>query len=297
MADKPTVITHSGNFHVDDVFAVAVLDMVLGGEYTLIRTRDVEIIQTGDYVVDVGGEYDSVRNRFDHHQEGGGGVRENGIPYSSLGLVWKKYGTTLCGSPEVAGIIDKNICVSIDAGDNGVETFTPTREDIFPYGLHSINNAFRPTWKEEQYDYDVGFRAMLVCAKKILEREIAHARDEREGEVLAEEAYQRAEDKRIIILDGHYPYENVLSKHFESLYVVKPDHQNGGRWKVKTIRDDPRSFADRKPFPSSWAGKMGDNLVAVSGVSDATFCHNKLFIVGANSKEGAIALARVAADA
>ena len=84
-----TVVTHNGNFHADDVFSIAVLKHVLP-TFKLVRTRDKALIESADYVIDVGGEYDPETNRFDHHQRGGAGERENGIPFSSFGLVWKK---------------------------------------------------------------------------------------------------------------------------------------------------------------------------------------------------------------
>ena len=67
---KKKVITHSGNFHTDEVFACAVLSLLYDGAIEIVRTRDPEVWVTGDYVVDVGNEYDPARGRFDHHQEG-----------------------------------------------------------------------------------------------------------------------------------------------------------------------------------------------------------------------------------
>ena len=74
------IITHSGSFHSDDIFAVATLQLHFGVENVeVIRTRDEEIIASGDIVVDVGGVYDAEKQRFDHHQNGAP-VRDNGIP-------------------------------------------------------------------------------------------------------------------------------------------------------------------------------------------------------------------------
>ena len=104
------LITHNGSFHADDIFACATLSLMLekaGEKFEVIRTRDEEIIKTGDYVFDVGGIYDENLNRFDHHQIGGAGKRQGGIEYSSFGLVWKKFGEEICGSKEVALTIDK----------------------------------------------------------------------------------------------------------------------------------------------------------------------------------------------
>lgn len=67
---KLKIITHSGKFHADEVFATAVLEILLGKDKVeIIRSRDNSVIDSGDYVVDVGGVYDPKTNRFDHHQE------------------------------------------------------------------------------------------------------------------------------------------------------------------------------------------------------------------------------------
>jgi len=134
---KTRIITHNGKFHTDEVFAVATLKLVLKDEVEIIRTRDEEIIKTGDYVVDVGFIYDEEKNLFDHHQVGGAGERANGVPYASFGLVWKKFCRKLSNDDEVADIFDKRIVQFIDATDNLMSAYTP---------LHNItrcqNNVF-----------------------------------------------------------------------------------------------------------------------------------------------------------
>ena len=91
------IATHNGNFHADDVFAVAALKNIFPAA-KLIRTRDLAVIANADIVVDVGGIFDTETNRFDHHQKGGAGARDNGIPFSSFGLIWQKYGLTICAT-------------------------------------------------------------------------------------------------------------------------------------------------------------------------------------------------------
>jgi uncharacterized UPF0160 family protein len=46
--------THNGTFHADDVFGVAVLQLLHPGA-ELVRTRDPETIAKADFAVDVGG--------------------------------------------------------------------------------------------------------------------------------------------------------------------------------------------------------------------------------------------------
>lgn len=289
------IITHSGNFHTDEVFACAVLILLHDGAVEIVRSRDPEVWVTGDYVVDVGGEYDVAKGRFDHHQYGGAGVRENGTPYSSFGLVWKEFGEKITGSAYAMQFVDKRMAQPVDAGDNGFETFG-VRGEVVPYILHDVIGSFRPAWNEDRTE-DEGFLSALEVAKKILMREIVRAQSEEEGRLHTEEAYKNAEDKRIIILEDHYPWYEVLGSYPEPLFVVKPDRGNFGKWKTEVVRDSVHSFKNRKDFPRAWAGKKNEELAEVSGVSDASFCHNKLFVAVADSKEGALALARIAIDA
>lgn len=289
------IVTHSGNFHTDEVFACAVLSILNDGKIEIERSREKEVWATGDYVVDVGGEYDPARGRFDHHQEGGAGARSNGIPYSSFGLVWKEYGEKISGSPYVARVIDERLVQPVDAGDNGFETFGVCGE-VAPYILQDVVSAFRPGWNEARTE-DEGFFDVVPFAEKIIAREIVRARTEEEGKRHAEEAYLKAEDKRIIILEDHYPWYEALGTQPEPLFVVKPDRGNMGKWKIEAVRGDVHSFKNRKNLPSAWAGKTGAELAKVSGVADALFCHNKLFVAVAGSKEGALRLAQLAVDA
>ena len=70
----PTIATHSGTFHADDVFGVGIL-MGVFPSHTLVRTRKQELIDAADFAVDVGGTWDATKGRFDHHQRGFDGAR------------------------------------------------------------------------------------------------------------------------------------------------------------------------------------------------------------------------------
>lgn len=291
---KKTVVTHSGNFHTDEVFASATLALLNGGAVEVARSRDPEVWAIGDYVVDVGGEYDAPRGRFDHHQIGGAGVRENSVPYSSFGLVWKEYGEKIAGSAYAMRTIDKRLVQPVDAGDNGFETFG-VRADVAPYILQDMVSAFRPGWNESRTE-DEGFFEAFSLAQKILAREIIRAQGEEEGIQRAKEAYLKATDKRIVVLEDHYPWYEALGEQPEPLYVVKPDRGDEGKWKVEAVRSDVHSFRNRKNLPVAWAGKRDQELAEVSGVADALFCHTKLFVAVAGSKEGALKMAQIAVE-
>ena len=292
MKQKIRIITHSGNFHADELLAVAALEIHLNGTpYEVIRTRDPEVWKTGDYVVDVGAVYDPATNRFDHHQKGGAGER-NKIPYSSFGLVWKHYGEAICGSKEVADGVEFRMVYPIDLADNGIEVYTPAFDGVHPYLLHSIVQAMRPTWKEGEI-HDVRFTELIPLMRRFIEREIITERDRLEGARLVREAYANSPDKRIVVIDVHYPWQEELSKYPEPLYLLKPRHE-ANSWQVECVRNDVHSFKNRKPFPEAWRGLLGDALARVTGVPDAVFCHNMGFIAVAKSKDGALELAKKA---
>jgi uncharacterized UPF0160 family protein len=291
-------VTHNGAFHADDLFATATLSILNNGNIKIIRTRDPEIFKKGDYVYDVGGENDPERNKFDHHQKGGGGKRENGIPYSSFGLIWKKYGEQICGSKEVADRIDKKIVQPIDATDEGFDIYTPKIKEIFPYSVEAIFLSAIPTWREDGENLDKIFKKQVDKVIKLLKREIKIARDDIEGINILLEDYKNREDKRIIISNVDFPrylLQDTLSKLPEPIYLVYPSSRNDS-WKVEAIKKTPETLESRKLFPESWRGfTNGDErLKKVTGIDDIIFCHQNGFYLNTGSKESAIKLAEKA---
>ena len=292
---KKILVTHNGSFHTDDVFACAALSLLLEREkipFEIIRTRDENLIKKADYVFDVGGVYGAEQNRFDHHQSGGAGKRDNGIEYSSFGLIWKKFGEKLAESREIAELLDKKLVQPIDAWDNGFD-LVENKHEISPYYLQHIFFAMEPTWRENDLKKDEVFLKCVEIARIVLSREIIQTKDT----VLAEKSlfsiYKSSEDKRIIVLDQNYPFEYILHKFPEPLFVVYPRSIDNS-WGVKAVKQDPKTFKNRKDLPKPWGGLRGEELTKISGVSDAVFCHRGLFMAVAKSKEGAIKLAQIA---
>lgn len=295
---KIKLVTHNGSFHADDVFACATLTLIMekwGQDFEVIRTRDMSVIQTGDYVFDVGCIYDPDTNRFDHHQMGGAGKRDNGIEYSSFGLVWKHLGKELCGSQEIWERVERKLCQPIDAGDNGQNITKAVYENVFPYELHNAISIFLPTWKEKDTDRDVVFLELVSHAKKILSREIVLGSHFAEGKEKVLEAYNNTQDKRVIVLNEHYSWKDILINFPEPLYVVS--EREDGTWSVHAVLQEINSFKNRKDLPQSWAGLQNEDLVKVTGVEDAVFCHRAMFLAVAKSKAGAIKLAELAINA
>lgn len=289
---KITLVTHNADFHADDVFAAATLKLFLKKPVTIIRTRDEKLISTGDYVFDVGGEYDAEKNRFDHHQQGGAGKRENGIPYAAFGLVWKKFGAQVAGSAEIAAKIEERLVVPIDAHDNGVDVWKSV-DTVKPFIIQNCIQSFLPTWKEPEGSEDTFFGEIIPIAEALLEREIKQAGDILEANHFVEEAYRNAADKRLLVLDQPYPFWEASKNHPEILFVVYPG-KNHSYWKISTVQKEPGSFANRKDLPKAWAGKRDGELAVITGIPDVIFCHNGRFRAGAKSREGILKLAELA---
>jgi len=300
----PLLVTHSGTFHLDDAFAYAALRLALGlgvaGEgHVLVRTRDEAVIARADMAWDVGAIYDPVRMRFDHHQRGAP-TREDGLPFSAAGLVWRHHGEAAVRAvlepsgagdlaAPVAAAIDREVVRRIDEIDNGIG------EPGGPLDLSALVEDLNPAWDSaaarDQAAEDAAFRRAADLVEGFLQRraEAVRARLAAEAEVLA--AHGRAADPRILELGRKMPWHDSVHAHgLPALYAVYP--VPNGNWMVDTVPAEPGGFAPRLPLPEAWAGLRDRMLAEVSGVPDAVFVHLRRFVGAARSREGALEMAR-----
>ncbi len=294
--------THNGPFHADDAFAVAALTTM--GPAQIVRTRDEGILAGCYYVVDVGGVYDITTGRFDHHQRGfydpkglleanlaREAVRPNGVPYSSFGLVWRCFGAAICGDQKVADKVDETLVQSVDAADCGFALQgAPKVERLRSLSISATVSLLNPTW-EEQGDFDSAFTDAVLLASKILRRAIASAQGTVHAESSVKAAQEAAAGSPIVAFDRFVPWGEYTFPAGQ-LYTVFPSEV--GTWMVQCIAPVPGSFDKRKPLPVTWGGLRDAGLDAVTGVEGGVFCHGGLFIAGHKTREGALALARLA---
>lgn len=291
------VATHDGSFHADDVFAVAALRLRDPG-LTIVRSRDAAVLGACDVRVDVGSRADPATEDFDHHQRGGAGVRENGIPYASFGLVWREHGAGLCGGEErIAADVDRHLVQGIDAIDVGVALTSSLVDDVRPMTVSDMVAGLNPAWDEPSGPAILAarFEQAVGIAERIIERQIAAAGASARAAELVREAIARAEDPRVIELERRVPwFEPVVAGAPDALYVLYPKSDG---WGLQAVPRELGSFANRKDLPAAWAGLDGPALAAVTGVPDATFCHAARFIAAARTREGAAELVRQAVAA
>ena len=309
------IVTHGGKFHADDAWAVAVLS-VLFPDAEIIRTRDPATIEAADFAIDVGGIWDPATGRFDHHQKGFTAARQSGVPYASAGLVWREYGarcvTALAlahtghqlpedKAREMAYAIDAELVQYLDLADVGAAKSAPGG-----YGLSAVVSGFNPNWLDEQRlnygpaadEYRLGqFRRAMALLTDILVNSVKY----RVGALLAVEQVRQSEvleGGRVLFLkNGALPWTQIVRKEMPKVLFVISHSIAERRYMLHTVPVSPESFEARADLPEAWAGLRDAELAAVTGVPDATFCHNGRFIAAVKSYEGARAMAALALKA
>jgi uncharacterized UPF0160 family protein len=304
LSHAPLIATHNGSFHADDVFGVAVL-LLLHPQASLIRTRDMALVAQADFAVDVGGEWDAARGRFDHHQRGFAGARSSGVVYASAGLVWRAHGAALVQktfelqdaalAQRVADALDDELVQHLDRADTGVAHGAPGL-----FGLSALVAQFNTTWDsrgdaaQDEARSLAGFRQAIEIVTRLLLATLDQLRAKAQGAALVRAAPALFGGRVLQMPRGGLPWREVLSQEMpEVLFVIYPD-SSAQQYQLHVVTVEPHSFEARKDLPRAWAGLRLDELAAVTGVADARFCHNGRFIAGAGSLAGAERLAELA---
>ena len=290
------VCTHDGDFHPDEVFACAALSLWAkreGYKLKIIRSRDDKDIKNADIVVDIGMQYDPDKNIFDHHQGKGAGARDN-VPYASFGLVWKKYGPEICSSNEIAGRIENKLVMSIDALDNGVNTIKVVKPEIRDHRTHDAIDHFNLTYQEDPSLSYKQFKRVLNFAGEILVREITWEKALMDSKIETLKAIKEQNEPEILILDKELNWHEAVSKNDKIKFIVYPKKERT-EWRVQPGKNNLEDFSsNRVKFPKGWWGLRGEELVQISGVKRAIFCHKGGWLAVTKTREGAIEMAEKA---
>ncbi len=280
--------THDGRFHADEVMATAILKQIY--EIELVRTRNQDTLDKLDIVYDVG------RGKFDHHDLEKI-YREDGIPYAASGLIWKEFGHEVIKSlaPKLEGLevddlfkyVDRILIKGIDALDNGMRP----NSNIRVMSIAALISDFNPPWNNKG-QVDKAFEQAVELASKVLYNTIIQRKSVIEAKEIVHAAFEKRNYTKILVLDEPCPYAESLKeidKNKEVLLVIYP---RDNEYALQTVRG--QGGKDIISLPKEWAGREGLQLVEVTGVEDAVFCHSGLFIAIAKSKEGALKLAELA---
>lgn len=286
------IVTHNSSFHADDVFAVATLQIYLdklGEKYKVIRSRDQEIINAGDYVVDVGQIYDEDKNRFDHHQETFNDKGYLDIPYSSFGLVWKHFGKEVCENKNVWKKFRNEFVTVIDANDNGILTALPGVTGLVPLDPETFIFSWRPPYNERtDENLYKGFLQAVEFAKGFLQREIKkeiakdELREEFENVLKSKKNILKTDSLKALILPKPLPWKDFLDEENDFEFIVF--EREDGTWMAQGVAPHKNTMKV-KMMKKSWAGLTNQELSEKAEVADLVFYHKTGYILVGKTKE------------
>lgn len=291
---KATILTHAGVFHADDILATVILKKVLGN-ITVCRTFKVPEEGLSDDVI----IYDIGFGKYDHHQKGGNGSRENGVPYAAVGLIWKDYGhkivSNTCNPDLVWTLIDRDLIQGVDAVDNGK---MPKAD--YPAKVMSLSQTislFNPNW-DSNMSADEAFVKAVEFAEIVFDNVLQNVVAKAKAQSIVDEAIENSEG-HIMVLKQFVPWQEFIfssesNKANDVQFVVFPSNRGGYNWQC--VPDALGSFGQRKSVPAEWKGLSEVELQKITGVATANFCHPAGFIGGAGTLEDALALARMAIE-
>ena len=271
--------THDGTFHADEVTACALLEYFnLIDHDKIIRTRSNELLETCEYVCDVGGIYNPDIKRFDHHQADYIG------DLSSAGMILDYLRKQKIISMREFDFFNNSLVRGVDAHDNGRDPQVP--------GFCTFSNVIS-NFTPIQYDADADvqdsafFQAESFAKGHIerLHKRFQYSQGCRELVIKA-----MAEGRDCLIFEQAIPWMDAFfeleGESHPAEFIIMPSGKN---WKLRGIppTSDDRMKV-RKPLPEEWAGLLEGELKKICGIDGAKFCHKGRFISVWNTKEDAL---------
>jgi len=313
--DIPKIGTHNGHFHCDEVLATSLLTLIKPyNNGVILRSRNPDIWNQCDVLVDVGAVYDPSQHRYDHHQNT---FQENiGMGFttrlSSAGLVYKHFGKQIlkeaCGVEEkhlefVYKYLYKNFFEHIDAIDNGINVADGDLKYKITTTLSSRVGYFNPSWNTPSSEVDESERftqAMQLTRSEFLETVNYLLKVLIPARSIVEDAISKRFDVhksgRVIHLSQQCPWkthlydlERELKIEGQILFVLYGDLN--GNYRIQCVSKESSGFENRLSIVKNWWGIRGEDLDKLVGGNGAIFVHASGFIGGHKTFEGVMSMA------
>lgn len=314
--------THSDMFHCDEALAIFLLKLLPRyKDAVIVRTRDPNVLKSCDILVDVGGEYDHSKQRYDHHMrdfnESLSTVMKNAmydstIKLSSAGLIYCHFGHEIIRqympketSNDIIDLIFQNIYYEliqeIDGIDNGIPMFNSKPLYKISTGISSRVGRLNPAWNDKTKNVDEQFQKAIelvgeeflynihnninvwLPARNIVKKALT-------------ERFEIDKSGEIIVLDQNVPWQKHLSDLEKKLsieplikYVIYGDSDY---YRLRAVPVEVGSFVVRMFLPKPWGGLRSSALDQVTGISGCEFVHSVRWIGAHKTKEGALEMAR-----
>ncbi|WCJ26612.1 MYG1 exonuclease [Euphorbia peplus] len=316
--------THNGSFHCDEAlgcFMIRLTNKYYNAE--IVRSRDPQVLEAMDAVLDVGGVYDPTRDRYDHHQKGFEEVFGHGFgtKLSSAGLVYKHFGKEIIAKelqvdeehPDVHRLflaIYKSFMEAIDAIDNGINQYDTDKPPRYVNNTHLSSRVGRLNldWIDPDQSADkenAAFqRAMALAGSEFLDSVRFHVKSWLPARSIVMEClaarFNVDPSGEIMVLATFCPWKLHLFELEQELkiepsikYVLYQDDRSK-HWRIQAVGVAPDRFDLRKALPAQWRGHRDDELSKESGIAGCVFVHMSGFIGGNQTYEGALAMAKAA---
>lgn len=173
---------------------------------------------------------------FDHHQKNKNGQRENGIYYSSIGLLWKRFGRKYLEKISVEDLddtfeyIDKELIQYIDATDNMQMEYLESK--ISPDFVKLCN----PEWNEEISE-DEAFINALRLADDFWGVYIKNAIAEVMATKIIKKKLENCKEC-FLILDKEMPYKRAIKLYNNDKikYIIFKSRREG--YEVRAVTEE-----------------------------------------------------------
>ncbi len=280
--DNANCITHSGKFHVDDVISTIFLSK-LKESIILIRVPTVKNINIENKIV-----YDIGLGEFDHHQKNRNGQRKNGIYYSSIGLLWNKFGKKYLESLKVKHIdktfqyIDDELIQYIDATDNMQIEYLENK--ISPDFIKLCN----PEWNENISE-DEAFINALKLADEFWNIYIKHSIAEVEAIDIILNKISKSKEC-YVVFDNEIPYRKAIKLYNGNKvkYIILKSRREG--YEIRTLTDECK-------FKEELIKSVNINVaINLTGINELIYVDNHAKLCCTKTLESAIQLVKYNED-
>jgi len=233
------VVTHDGLFHSDEVFAIALLKL-FHKNINIVRTRDSEILKKAKkdsnvFVLDIGGDYNTEKKNFDHHQ------KQSPSDQSTIIMVFK-YLFPYYKKDEVLLKLRNRLISGINAWDLGKIDRNISNTPLY---LPQVISAFNRFGTPEQ---DYQFIKAIDFAEQVIANEINTAKELLEAEKIWNNRTML--DGDVALLNKHCAFwRSIQGDNPKVKFIIQPSGKN---WSVLSVNSQtyplPYSTNDNKPI-------------------------------------------------
>ena len=290
--EKITVGVHDGQFHADDVLCVVMLMYKYGKEnVNIIRSRNLEILSTCDYILDVGGKDQISEDKvfLDHHQKEST-FYENGVKMAACG---KLANYLFSDDKTLLEGMKKDFLYAIEMADNGQKLDINIKKSDFEFIA-----KFNPTWFEDKNMYDIYFKQAVETTLPVFEHTLEKIKARELAIDIFEDSFKKYDkNDRILFLKQYIPWESfVVDKNKEGANIAavcfKDSNNNYSVWSVPPEKDE---FCPPR-LPKEWATLRDEELQKVSGIKSAIFCFGPRCFFQCSDKKDALKVALIMAE-